>query len=140
MEVLITGASSGIGKAIALKFLKEKHEVHGIDILPSSIVDKNYKHYICDVKDKNNLPKIDNVEILINNAGVQDNDENSIDVNLKGLINTTFRYGYQKNIKSIVNIASASATTGSEFPYYAASKGGVLSFTKNTAMEIAKYR
>ena len=49
MEVLITGASSGIGKAIALKFLKEKHEVHGIDILPSSIVDKNYKHYICDI-------------------------------------------------------------------------------------------
>ena len=58
---------------------------------------------------------------------------------VKSLINTTFLYGNQKNIKSIVNIASASASTGTEFPYYAASKGGVLSFTKNTAMEVAKY-
>ena len=139
MKVLITGASSGIGKAIALKFLELGHIVYGIDISKSTISNKKYIHYICDVKNKDALPKIRDIEILINNAGIQDNNENAIDVNLKGLINTTFLYGYQKNIKSIVNIASASATTGSEFPYYAASKGGVLSFTKNTAMEIAKY-
>lgn len=139
MKVLITGASNGIGKAIALKFLEFGHIVYGIDISKSTISNKKYIHYICDVKNKDALPKIRDIEILINNAGIQDNNENAIDVNLKGLINTTFLYGYQKNIKSIVNIASASATTGSEFPYYAASKGGVLSFTKNTAMEIAKY-
>lgn len=139
MKVLITGTSSGIGKAIALKFLELGHIVYGIDISKSTISNKKYIHYICDVKNKDALPKIRDIEILINNAGIQDNNENAIDVNLKGLINTTFLYGYQKNIKSIVNVASASATTGSEFPYYAASKGGVLSFTKNTAMEIAKY-
>ena len=139
MKVLITGASSGIGKAIALKFLELGHIVYGIDISKSTITNENYIHYICDVKNKDTLPIIKDIEILINNAGIQDNNENAIDVNLKGLINTTFLYGYQKNIKSIINIASASATTGSEFPYYAASKGGVLSFTKNTAMEIAKY-
>ena len=139
MKVVITGASSGIGKAIALKFLELGHIVYGIDILKATITNENYFHYICDVRDKDALPKIENVDILINNAGTQDNNENTIDVNLKGLINTTFLYGYQENIKAIINIASASASTGSEFPYYAASKGGVLSFTKNTAMEVAKY-
>ena len=110
MKVVITGASSGIGKAIALKFLELGHIVYGIDIAPATINNENYIHYICDVRDKNALPKIKDIEILINNAGIQDNNENTIDVNLKGLINTTFLYGYQKNIKSIVNIASASAS------------------------------
>ena len=139
MKVVVTGSSSGIGKAIATKFLELGHIVYGIDIDSTTINHENYTHYICDVKDKDALPKIKDIEILINNAGVQNNSEDAIDVNLKGLINTTFLYGYQKKIKAIVNIASASASTGSEFPYYAASKGGVLSFTKNTAMEVAKY-
>ena len=137
--ILVTGVAGGIGSAIAKKFLACGHTVIGLDILPSSIEDKNYTHYISDVRNKESLPKIDDVEILVNNAGVQDNDENAINVNLLGLINTTKAYGYQKNIKAIVNIASASGSTGSEFPYYVASKGGVIAFTKNTALEIAKY-
>ena len=83
------------------------------------------------------LPQIKCVDILINNAGTQDDD--AIDVNLKGLIRTTEEYGLQPNIKSICNMASVSAHNGAEFPYYVASKGGVLSYTKWTAKEIAKY-
>ena len=140
MNILITGSSCGIGRATALKFLEEGHKVFGIDIVPpmSPLLNKNnYTHYICDIS-KGNLPDIEDINILINNAGVQD-DETAIDVNLKGLIAVTEKYGLQKNIKSILMNASVSAHNGSEFPRYAASKGGVLAYTKYVAREVAKY-
>lgn len=140
MNVLITGSSCGIGRATALKFLDEGHTVFGIDILPpiAPLSNRsNYKHYICDVS-SDSLPDLPAIDILINNAGVQD-DETAIDVNLKGLIAVTERYGLQKNIKSILMNASVSAHNGSEFPRYAASKGGVLAYTKYVAREVAKY-
>ena len=136
MKVLITGSSRGIGKAIALKFLSKNHQVYGIDILPSSINNENYIHYQCDIFN-DELPQIDNVEILINNAGVQNN--NDIDINLKGTIKVSEKYGFNESIKSILFIVSASATTGSEFPLYVASKGGILSYMKNVAQRVAKF-
>ena len=54
------------------------------------------------------------MNILINNAGTQNEDD--IDVNLKALIHITEKYGVQKDIKSILNVGSASAHTGAEFP------------------------
>lgn len=137
MKVLITGTSQGIGKAIAEYFLKEGHSVIGIDRQRASIESANYIHVECDVRDRDNLPEINDVDILINNAGTQN--EEDIDINLKALIYITEKYGVQANIKSILNIGSASAHTGSEFPEYCASKGGVLSYTKNVAIRIAKY-
>ena len=101
------------------------------------IENKNYTHYKCDVRDKEALPDIDEVEILINNAGTQN--EEDIDINLKALIYITEKYALQPNIKSVLNIGSASGHTGAEFPEYCASKGGVLAYTKNVAMRVAKY-
>ena len=137
MRILITGTSQGIGKAIAEKFLQNNHEVIGIDRNESTILNKNYIHYMCDIRDYIKLPKIDNVDILVNNAGTQN--ESDIDTNLKALINITETYGVQENIKSILNIGSASGHTGSEFPEYCASKGGVISYTKNVALRVAKF-
>lgn len=137
MKVLITGTSQGIGKAIAEQFLKEKHEVIGIDRNESAINDAGYTHYTCDVRDYDNLPAIDGIEILINNAGTQN--EADIDINLKALIHITEKYGVHEGIKSVLNIGSASGHTGSEFPEYAASKGGVLAYTKNVAIRIAPF-
>ena len=137
MKVVVTGSSSGIGQAIAKKFLVCGHEVIGIDKEYSTIFHKNYLHYIADIS-VDDLPEIDNVEILINNAGVQ-NTGRDIDVNLKGTIRVTENYAIHSGIKSVVFIASASATTGSEFPEYAASKGGVVTYMKNVALRIANY-
>ena len=137
MKVLITGTSQGIGKAIAEKFLKCGHTVIGIDRQEQSIDAPAYTHFVCDVRDKEHLPEISDVEILINNAGTQNEDD--IDVNLKALIYITEKYGVQPKIKSVLNIGSASGHTGAEFPEYCASKGGVLSYTKNVAMRVARY-
>ena len=137
MKILITGTSRGIGKAIAEMFLKNGHEVFGIDREEASIEDKSYTHYRVDIRDYDRLPDIEGINILINNAGTQNGDD--IDINLKALIHITEKYGVQKNIRSILNIGSASAHTGSEFPEYCASKGGVMAYTKNVAMRVAEY-
>lgn len=137
MKVLVTGTTQGIGKAICEIFLNRGHNVIGIDRMESSIDHNNYTHYVCDVRDYKNLPEISDVEILINNAGTQN--EQDIDINLKALIHITEKYGIQENIHSILNIGSASAHTGSEFPEYCASKGGVLSYTKNVAIRISQF-
>ena len=137
MKVLITGTSQGIGKAIAEKFLKNGHSVIGIDRQAQTVEDTAYTHFQCDVRDKEHLPEIEDVEILINNAGTQNEDD--IDINLKALIYITEKYGVQPKIKSVLNIGSASGHTGAEFPEYCASKGGVLAYTKNVAMRVAQY-
>ena len=137
MKVLITGTSQGIGKAIAMRFLADGHMVVGIDRQEKTIEHESYHHYAVDVRDKEKLPEISDVEILVNNAGTQNEDD--IEINLKSLIFITEKYAIQEKIKSVLNIGSASGHTGAEFPEYCASKGGVLAYTKNVAMRIAKF-
>lgn len=137
MLILITGCSRGIGKAIALKFLEEGHNVIGFDIEEKSIEHKNYMHYLIDVRYPDTFINDIYPDIIINNAGVQDSGYD-IDVNLKGVINISERYAFNNpNIKAVTIIGSASGHTGSEFYEYAASKGGIIAYTKNLANRLA---
>lgn len=81
----------------------------------------------------------------MNVAGTQDSADD-IAANLCGTINVTERYAFVGEglaakpapaITSVVNVGSASGHTGSEFPAYAASKGGVIAYTKNLANRLA---
>ena len=137
MKILITGTSKGIGRAIAEKFLTCGNEVVGLDMVPPSLVHPRFTHVQTDIF-SGTLPDIEGVEILINNAGVQDSGRD-IDVNLKGTIRVTEKYAFQERIKSVLFIASASARTGAEFPEYAASKGGMVAYMKNVALRVAAY-
>lgn len=137
MKVLITGTSQGIGKAIAELFAAKGHDVIGVDRADATVADDKYTHLRYDIRDLDNMPEISDVEILINNAGTQNEDD--IEINLSSLIRFTEKYGIQKSIKSILNIGSASGHTGSEFPEYCASKGGVIAYTKNVALRVAQY-
>ncbi|MCM1289147.1 MAG: SDR family oxidoreductase [Corallococcus sp.] len=138
MKILITGTSHGIGKAVAHKFLSEGHSVYGIDVCTATIDHPKYLHYSADIF-SDTLPEINGIQILVNNAGVQ-NSGRDIDVNLKGAMRVTEKYAFQDEIKSVLFIASASAHTGSEFPEYAASKGGMIAYMKNVALRVAKWQ
>ena len=124
MRVLITGTSSGIGKAIAEKFLKEGFDVTGFDRKAASIVQEHYTHFCLDIRDKKQYPSLAPFDIVIN---------------LKGTIAITESYGIHAGIRAVLMIGSASGHTGAEFPEYTASKGGVLAYTKNVALRIAPY-
>ena len=134
MKVLVTGSSSGIGLETANKFLEEGHDVFGIDIAPSRIEHEHYKHYVVDIR--NELPDIQDVEILIMSAGAFD-EADAIDVNLVATIKTAEKYSLSSSLKSVIFIASSSARNGSEFPYYVASKGGIVAYMKNLAIKLA---
>lgn len=113
MRVLITGTSSGIGKAIADKFLKEGFDVTGFDRKEASIRQESYTHFCLDIRAREQYPALAPFDIVINNAGVQNEDD--IDINLKGTIAITEAYGIHDTIRAVLMIGSASGHTGLSF-------------------------
>lgn len=137
MDILITGTSDGIGRATAEYFLERGHRVVGFDRKPPALAHPNYRHEILDICDADAYPEDVQPEILVNNAGVQDSGRD-IEINLMGTIRITEKYAIANpRIRAVVMVGSASAHTGSEFPEYAASKGGLLTYTKNAALRLA---
>ena len=137
MDILITGTSDGIGRTTAEYFLERGHSVVGFDRKPPALVHPNYRHEVLDICDADAYPEDVQPEILINNAGVQDSGRD-IEINLMGTIRITEKYAIANpRIRAVVMVGSASAHTGSEFPEYAASKGGLLTYTKNAALRLA---
>jgi len=135
MIILVTGTSSGIGRASAEKFLSLGHEVYGIDMKPSVIDHPSYHHFQQDIRDP--LPELPDVEIVVLAAGTG-NDLDAISVNLKGTIAMAEKLSESPTLKSMLFIASASARNGAEFPLYSASKGGIVAYMKNLTSRLAK--
>lgn len=136
MNVVISGSSSGIGKAIAERFLKEGCDVFGLDVAGRSIFHPYYRHYICDIRGSE-LPELADAGIIISCAGTLE-ETDAIDVNLKGAMRFTERYLKSPSLRSVLFIASASARNGAEFPNYVASKAGLVGYMKNQALSLAK--
>ena len=165
----ITGASRGIGRAIALTLSKAGTDIAGIDLnldeLKSAmkmIEDDTGRKAIAvqaDVADPASVAKgveeaiavLGRIDILVNNAGItRDNillrmkDEEwdrVIKINLTGTFNCTKAVikGMVKNrsgrIISIASVVGAMGNVGQA--NYAASKAGIIGFTKSIAREYA---
>ncbi|PWH84874.1 SDR family NAD(P)-dependent oxidoreductase [Brumimicrobium oceani] len=131
MIYIITGTSSGIGKALAQFYLNKGEKVIGIS-RNNSITDDNFTHVACDLSDKNQLYDIallDHVSKedfpvrLINNAGIIGEIKRTheltlthyVDMAMVNLVAPQYLCSYVlstfgfENVDTIVNISSGAA-------------------------------
>ncbi len=165
---IITGATRGIGRGVALVFAQQGANVaftyssseEAAKTLEKELSDlgvkaKGYKSNAADFEQSqklvdNILEVFGNIDILVNNAGItkdnllmrlseSDFDE-VIDVNLKSVFNMTkaVQRTFLKNKKgSIINMSSVVGVKGNAGQTnYAASKAGVIGFSKSVALEL----
>jgi 3-oxoacyl-[acyl-carrier protein] reductase len=164
-KAFITGASRGIGRAIAEAFAREGAQLAlaatsaerladtakscGGDVLTLGLDVRNSGQ--CDAAVKQAVERLGGLDIVVNNAGVTrdnllmrltDEDYDAVlDTNMRGAFNITraaarplmkSKNGRLINIASVVGIAGNAGQTN-----YAASKGGLIAFTKSVAKELA---
>ena len=166
---VITGASRGIGAAIAKKMAENgatviinyQGSVQAAQALEAEIREKGGKAvtYKCDVSDFDKCEKFigdivkeyGRIDILVNNAGItrdgllmgmkEEDFDKVISINLKGTFNLTklvTPYMMKRREGRIVSISSVVGVMGNAGQSnYAASKAGIIGFTKSVAKELA---
>src|SRR5579875_2006609 len=162
---LITGAGSGIGKAVAVLFAKQGANVYVTDInaeaanaVASSITDSGGIAHtiICNVSNqqevKTAFAHLNRIDVLVNSAGishigtVETTSEEDFDklynVNVKGVYNCLHEAIplMKQNGGAIVNLASIASNIGLPDRFaYSMTKGAVLGMTLSVAKDYLKY-
>lgn len=150
--VLVTGGSSGIGKAICEEFYNKGAKVIVFDILES---DSQYEYYKVDITNENEikfaLTNISKVDVLVNCAGVYiqkyiedtttEELDKIIDTNLKGtyLITKNVLPLVKQSKGNIINISSGLGIAPElTSPAYCMTKSGIIMLTKCLAQQLAE--
>ena len=165
---IVTGATRGIGKGVALKLAEqganiaftyvssaEKALALENELKAFGVKVKSYKSDASLMKDaeeliKNVLENFESIDVLVNNAGItkdnllmrmsEEDFDRVIEVNLKSIFNMTKavqRTMLKQRSGSIVNMTSVVGVKGNAGQSnYAASKAGVIGFTKSIALEL----
>lgn len=164
---IVTGGSKGIGLAVVKAFLEEGASVEYYarsraaehDALASSLAaDRELRWTACDVSDATALEAAIEasvargpVDVVVNNAGATrdglvfrmslDDWRTVLDTNLTSAFivsKTAARTMIKRRMGSIINVASVVGITGNGGQTnYAASKAGLIGFTKSLAKEVA---
>ena len=165
---IVTGATDGIGKAIALKFAKEgarimmvgRDEAKGRAALEKVREHGDATYFKADVSNSSQVKKLvdetiqkyGRIDILVNNAAIvsvgtvvntsEEIWDQVIDINMKGVFlccKYVIPYMQKKGGGAIVNIGSINSLMAMENEaVYDASKGGVLMLTRAIALDFAK--
>jgi len=159
--VLITGGSSGIGKAIGEYLHSKGHLVYGTSRHPDKYPQSKFPILALDVKDKTSvaaciealMERTDKIDVLINNAGVgitgpieeipDEEIQSHFETNLFGpirVIKAVLPHMRKQHSGLIINITSIAGYMG--LPYrgiYSASKGALELITEAFRMEIKPF-
>ena len=165
---IITGATRGIGRGIAVEFAKQGANVAftfsssvdaanalEIELNALGIKAKGYQSNAAEFETAQELAKeilkeFGSIDVLVNNAGItkdnllmrisEDDFDKVIDVNLKSVFNMTkavIRPMMKQRSGSIINMSSVVGLKGNAGQSnYAASKSGILGFSKSVALEL----
>jgi 3-oxoacyl-[acyl-carrier-protein] reductase len=165
----ITGATRGIGRAIALELAKEGYNIalnyrtenEALETLKKEISELGVECYpvqgdVSKAEDSERMTKeiiehFEQIDVLVNNAGItkdkliqrmkEEEFTDVINVNLVGTFNITknvIKYMTKKRYGKIINISSVVGISGNAGQSnYAASKAGIIGFTKSIAKELA---
>ena len=157
---VVTGAAGGIGTATVARFKDEGATVVGVDLTADSPGDLAIS---CDVTDEEQVRELyarvraeyGTIDVLFNNAGISPSDDASVldtsleawqrvqDVNLRSVF-LCCKHGIPHLLESgggsVINTASFVAVMGAATSQisYTASKGGVLSLTRELGVEFAR--
>ena len=160
-KILITGASRGIGKDIALNSKDKGYKVLGTSTTNegvSSLKENGIHGLQLDLNDKKSVESFNglltqehpDIAVLVNNAGItrdnivlrmsEEEWTDVLNVNLHGafkVTKTVLKFMLKKRWGRILNITSTSASTGNRGQAnYAAAKAGIEAFSKSLAKEV----
>lgn len=166
---IVTGASKGIGRQIAIRFAQEganvaftylssieKGQALEQELAALGVKAKGYRSDASDYKSAEDLANqvvadFGGIDVLVNNAGItkdglllrmsEEQWDSVINVNLKSVFNLTKAavktLMKNKNGASVINITSVVGERGNAGQSnYAASKAGIIGFTKSVALEL----